>query len=73
MNPLEIIKKQMMQGFTPETIVTKLAGNNPMIQNLINMQKSGNTKGVENFARNIFKEKGLDFDKEYSNIRNMFK
>lgn len=73
MNPLELIKKQMMQGFSPETIVTKLAGNNPVIQNLINMQKNGNTKGVENFARNIFKEKGLDFDKEYSNIKNMFK
>lgn len=73
MNPLEIIKKQMMQGMTPEKIVMRMSNNNPMIKNLVDMQKKGDTKGVENFARNIFKEKGLDFDKEYSNMRNMFK
>lgn len=72
MNPMQIIKNYVAQGLTPENIVTKLAGNNPMIQNLIKMQKKGDTKGVENFARNFCKEKGIDFDKEYSNLRSMF-
>lgn len=73
MNPMQIIKNYVAQGLTPEKIVTRMAGNNPMINNLIQMQKKGDTKGVENFARNMFKERGRDFDKEYSNLRNMFK
>lgn len=73
MNPMQIIKNYVAQGLTPEKIVTRMAGNNPMINNLIQMQKKGDTKGVENFVRNMFKERGRDFDKEYSNLRNMFK
>lgn len=73
MNMMGLLKNYMTKGLTPENIVTKLSGNNPMIQNLIQMQKKGDTKGVENFARNFCKERGRDFDKEYSNLRNMLK
>ena len=69
----EVIKNYFSQGFTPETIVTKLAGNNPMFKNLIEMQKKGDTKGVEQFARNFYKERGKNFDEEYAKVRNMFK
>lgn len=43
--------------------------NNPMLNNLVQMAEKGDTKGVENFARNMFKEKGEDFDKIMSNFK----
>ena len=46
-----------------------------MINNLVNMAKQGDTKGVETFANNIYKEigRGRDFYKDYAEFRNMFK
>lgn len=46
---------------------------NPMLQNLVKMAENGNTKGVEDFARNIFKTQGRDFDKEYNDLMSNFK
>lgn len=46
---------------------------NPMVGNLIKMAREGNTKGVENFARNICKERGKNFDDEFSKFMNNFK
>lgn len=46
-----------------EYVLNNLGTNpNPMFQNLIDMAKKGDTKGVEQFARNMFKEQGKDFD-----------
>ena len=45
---------------------------NPMIANVIRMAQNGDTKGVEEFARNICKEKGIDFDKEFSKFMSNF-
>ncbi len=53
MNPMEIIQHLMARN------------TNPMLANVIRMAQSGDTKGVEQFARNICKEKGIDFDKEF--------
>ena len=63
----------MSQGLTPKTLVEKMGMNNPIINNLIGMAQNGDTKGVENFARNIMKEKGRDFDKEFNQFKNNFK
>ena len=45
---------------------------NPIFANLIEMAEKGDSKGVENFARNFYKEQGRDFDKEMQNFQNMF-
>ena len=73
MNPMDLIKMYMSQGLTPKTVVEKMGMNNPIINNLIMMAQNGDTQGVENFARNIMKEKGRDFDKEFYNFKNNFK
>ena len=44
-----------------------------MLNNLIQMAQKGDTKGVENFARNLCKEKGQDFDKEFATFMSNFK
>lgn len=47
--------------------------NNPMLKNLVDMAEKGDSKGVEQFARNLYKQYGRDFDKEYSQMMGMFK
>ena len=46
---------------------------NPVFANLIDMANKGDTKGVEEFARNIMKEKGMDYDTEFNNFKDNFK
>lgn len=59
----------------PQQLVMKMLANNtnPIFNNLIKMANAGNTKGVEEFAKNIMKEKGMDFNKEFSNFMANFK
>lgn len=73
MNPMNMIKQYLMQGLTPQNILSKLSINNPILNNVVTMAKNGDTKGVENFARNICKQKGLDFDTEFNKFKNTLK
>ena len=73
MNPVNMLKSFIGNGGTPQQFLQNIAIQNPMIQNVIGMAKDGNSNGVENFARNLFKERGRDFDKEFAEFRNQFK
>ena len=73
MNPINAIKQYMLQGLTPKGILSRMSINNPILNNVITMAQNGDTKGVENFARNICKQKGLDFDTEFSKFKDTFK
>ena len=74
-DPIEMIKLFMGENKTPQQILQKMMkdNSNPVLNNLINMAQTGDSKGVENFARNICKEKGKDFDKEFSEFMSNFK
>ena len=61
MNPREILANFMSKN------------QNPMFNNLIDMARKGDSKGVENFARNLFKERGRDFDKEFAEFMGKMK
>lgn len=73
MNPINFIQNYMLKGMTPKGIVKQLAGNNPMLGNLINMAEKGDNEGVENFARNMLKERGMNLDEELSKFKNTLK
>ena len=70
MNPMQILQNFFGKGGNPEQLLQKAIGmsgnNNPMIANLMSLAKSGNKEQVEQFARNVCKERGIDFDKEFS-------
>ena len=74
MDPLNMIKG-MMGISNPKDMAMKMLSqnNNPIFKNLIDMANKGDTKGVENFARNYMKEQGKDFDKEFNDFKSMFK
>lgn len=73
-NPIEMIKSFMKQG-NPQQLVERLVMNNtnPMVRQLVEKAKNGDSKGVEEFARNIYKQQGRDFDKEFSQFMSNFK
>lgn len=73
-NPINIIK-MMMGKMSPKDMAVKMLENNsnPVFANLIDMANKGDTKGVEKFARNVMKEKGIDYDKQFSEFMNNFK
>lgn len=74
MNHLNMIKGMMGIG-NPKDMAMKMLSqnNNPIFKNLIDMANKGDTKGIENFARNYMKSQGKDFDQEFNNFKNMFK
>ena len=73
MNPMMILKQCMLKGMTPKGILSQMNIQNPILGNVINMAKNGNSKGVEDFARNICKQRGVDFDTEFNKFKNNFK
>lgn len=77
MNPMQLIQAFMQGGGSPQQLLMRAVGmsnnNNPMINNLLSMAQKGDSKGIEQFARNYMKEKGMDFDKEFSSFMSNFK
>ena len=74
MNPLNMIKG-MMGNMNPKNMAMNMLKNNtnPIFNNLMQMMEKGDDKGIEQFARNICKEKNIDFDKQFGEFMNNFK
>ena len=58
-----------------EQILNMILGNpqfkqNPIMNNAIGMYKNGNVQGLEQLARNMCKEKGVNVDDILKNFRN---
>lgn len=72
---IEMLKGLINSGKSPQEIAMQMLGNNgnPIFNNLIMMAQKGDYKGVENVARNIFKQQGRDLDKELAEIQSLFK
>lgn len=65
--------KQFMESKNPQQMIKSYIGNNPLLNNLVNMAQKGDKESVETFARNLYKENGKDFDKEFAEFMNNFK
>ena len=45
---------------------------NPMIKNTVQMAQNGDAKGIEQLARNLCKEKGINADDMFNQMKNNF-
>lgn len=74
-NPIELMKAFMKGSNNPQDLLKVMTANNhnPMIENVVKMANNGDSKGVEDFARNMFREQCRDFDKEFSEFMKNFK
>lgn len=69
--------QMLKQNPNPQQLVMQIleqqAGSSPMYANILNLAKNGNTAELEQIARNLCKEKGLDYDKEFNSFKNGLK
>ena len=74
MNPINIF--QMMKS-GPQQFIQQMMGNNnvmsnPIARNAMQMAQKGDSKGIEQMARNLCKEKGLNADDVFNQIKSRF-
>ena len=71
-NPMQIlqfVKKSKNPQQAVYNMVEKQMGNNPIFSNLLALAKNNKREEIENIARNLCKERGVDFDKEFNSFR----
>ena len=73
MNPTNFIKNYMLRGLTPKGIVKQMAGNNPILGNLINMAEKGEIDKIKQFAINYCNSNNINFDEELNKFMSNFK
>lgn len=71
-NPMQIVS-MIRGGQNPEQLLMSVlegrAQNNPVMSNIMQLARTGDAAGIEKVARNITKERGLDYDKEFENFK----
>lgn len=74
-NPMELIK-MIKNGQNPQQLLMKIlegqVGSTPMGANLLSLAKENNVAEIEKIARNVAKEKGIDFDTEFQAFKERF-
>lgn len=70
-NPFQLM--QMLKSGSPQqTILDSMrqqSGNNPVINNALNMAEKNDAQGLEKLARNLCKEKNINPDEMINNIK----
>ena len=75
MNPIQVMQFICNSGNPQQMMMNMLeqqSGNNPMMANLLNLAKQNKTSDIEQIARNMLKDQGKDYDKEFANFKRMF-
>ena len=71
-NPMQIMN--IIKNKNPQEAIISMIGNqNPMINNLMKLAKGGNKTEIENIARNMCKEKEINFDEDFPKFMENFK
>lgn len=73
MDPMSIIA-MIKSGRNPQQVMLSIlekgvAEGNPLMSNLLNLAKQNRTAEIEQIARNICAERGMDFDKEFNSFK----
>ena len=73
-NPQRLIQL-IRQGQNPQQLMLSVLegyAGSPMGKNLLNLARNGQTAEIEKIARNLCKERGVDFDQEFTKFRKTF-
>lgn len=73
-NPMLLVQA-IKEGQNPQQLMLNILENNmsgtPLGDNLIELAKNGRSADIEKIVRNISKQRGIDFDKEFPNFIQM--
>lgn len=68
---------QLMRGRDPQEVAMQIIKNNniqdPTIQSLVKYAENGNEQELVNLASNLFQQKGINFEKEFTDFMSMLK
>jgi len=71
-NPMQLIQ-MIKSGRNPQQLIMNIlqqqSQNNPILNNAMNLARGGDASALENLARNLAAQRGLDFDKEFANFK----
>lgn len=74
-NPMQLMQ-MIRSGGNPQqaiiNIMKKQSGNNPVMNNAINMMEKGDNAGLEQLARNLCQEKGINPEDLLSQVKSQF-
>lgn len=66
--------QMIKQGQNPQQLMLSILegqAGTPMGANLLKLARNGQTAEIEKIARNLCRERGVDFDQEFNNFRRM--
>ena len=73
MNPFQMLgAMKNPQAFIQQMMSNSQVMRNPIAKNIIDMAQKGDVEGIEQMGRNIAKERGIDFDKAFSDFKKQF-
>lgn len=75
-NPMQLMQMMRLGGNPQQALINMMkrqSGNNPVMNNAIQMMEKGDSAGVEQLARNLCKEKNLNPDDVLSQIKTQFR
>ena len=70
-NPMQLIQL-IKGGMNPQQLLASILQNNtnPIIQNAVNLAQSGNMPALEQLARNLAQQRGLNYDEQLAKLKN---
>ena len=72
-NTLAQFMQMIRSGNNPQAMIMNMlqqqAGNSPLGQNLLKLAQNNDGKGIEQIARNLCSQRGLDFDQEFATFK----
>lgn len=73
-NPLQLVQ-MIKSGTNPQQLMISVLENQmkgtPMGENLLKLARENRSAEIEQIARNLYGQQGLDFDKEFLAFKNM--
>ena len=72
MNIIQLMRSGNPQQFLQQVMDDSQMMQNPMIKNTVQMAQNGDVKGIEQLARNLCKEKGINADDMFNQMKNNF-
>lgn len=75
MTPMQIMQ-MMKNGGNPQRMLMNMmkqqAGSNPIMNNALQMMEKGDNAGLENLARNLCRERNINPDDAFNQIKGQF-
>lgn len=70
-NPMQLIQL-IKGGMNPQQLLASILQNNtnPIIQNAVNLAQNGNMPALEQLARNLAQQRGLNYDEQLAKLKN---